>query len=107
MVSTALFQSGVLTRNSLLQAQISNGGDTVNLPFWLGMPPRQLGGLIYLMKPKHHLYDQPSTNTKVDVIVSNVQPVMIVKDSGDDERHFDYRRPERSTAQWGDPLWNH
>jgi hypothetical protein len=34
MTSTALFQSGVLTPNALMQAQLSMGGDTLNIPAW-------------------------------------------------------------------------
>ncbi|HKU25850.1 MAG TPA: hypothetical protein VJQ54_10290 [Candidatus Sulfotelmatobacter sp.] len=34
MVSTALFQSGVLVPNALMQSEVSAGGDTVNVPFW-------------------------------------------------------------------------
>jgi hypothetical protein len=34
MVSTALFQSGVLVPNALMQAQLSMGGDVLNIPAW-------------------------------------------------------------------------
>ena len=34
MTSTALFTSGVLVGNALMEAEISNGGNSVNVPFW-------------------------------------------------------------------------
>jgi hypothetical protein len=34
MTSTALFQSGVLVPNALMQAEIGAGGNTLNVPFW-------------------------------------------------------------------------
>lgn len=34
MVSTALFQSGVLVPNALMQSQLGMGGDILNIPFW-------------------------------------------------------------------------
>jgi hypothetical protein len=34
MTSTALFQSGVLVPNALMQVEVSAGGNTVNVPFW-------------------------------------------------------------------------
>ncbi len=49
MVSTALFQSGVLVGNSLMQAQLGMGGDLLNIPAWNDLsspadyhPPPQL-----------------------------------------------------------------
>lgn len=37
MTSTALFQSGVLTENPVLTAQLSQGGNIVNFPAWLDL----------------------------------------------------------------------
>jgi hypothetical protein len=37
MTSTALFQSGVLVDSPILTAQLSMGGDIVNLPSWLDL----------------------------------------------------------------------
>lgn len=34
MVSTALFQSGVLVPNALMSAQLAQGGDVLNIPAW-------------------------------------------------------------------------
>jgi hypothetical protein len=34
MTSTALFQSGVLIPHPLMEAEISSGGNTINIPFW-------------------------------------------------------------------------
>ena len=34
MTSTALFQSGVLVPNALMQSQLSMGGDVLNIPAW-------------------------------------------------------------------------
>jgi hypothetical protein len=34
MTSTALFQSGVLVRNPLMEAQLGSGGDILNIPAW-------------------------------------------------------------------------
>lgn len=34
MTSTALFQSGVLVPNPIMESEISVGGNTVNVPFW-------------------------------------------------------------------------
>jgi len=38
MVSTALFRSGVLVPNALMESQISAGGDTLNVLFWGNLP---------------------------------------------------------------------
>jgi len=37
MTSTALFRSGVLVPNPLMRAQLGDGGDTLNIPFWLDL----------------------------------------------------------------------
>jgi hypothetical protein len=37
MTSTALFQSGVLVENAILNAQLPGGGNTLNLPAWLDL----------------------------------------------------------------------
>lgn len=42
-------------------------------------------GFIYLLKAKYKMYDQASSNTKVDVAVNAPQAVMIVTDHGTDE----------------------
>jgi hypothetical protein len=34
MTSTALYESGVLVANPLMEAEVSAGGNTVNVPFW-------------------------------------------------------------------------
>jgi hypothetical protein len=34
MTSTALYQSGVLIPHPMMEAEISNGGNTLNVPFW-------------------------------------------------------------------------
>jgi hypothetical protein len=34
MTSTALFQSGVLVKNPLMEAQLGSGGDILNIPAW-------------------------------------------------------------------------
>ena len=46
MVSTALFQSGVLVPNALMQAQLSMGGDVLNVPAWNDLvSPADPGGV--------------------------------------------------------------
>lgn len=42
-------------------------------------------GLIYLLKAKFKMYDQPGSSVKVDVPITTVQSVMVVKDHGTDE----------------------
>ncbi|HEX4286119.1 MAG TPA: hypothetical protein VHZ28_13575 [Terracidiphilus sp.] len=37
MTSTALFASGVLVPNQLMQSQLGEGGDTLNIPSWLDL----------------------------------------------------------------------
>ena len=34
LVSTALFQSGVLVENGLIAARLANGSNNFNIPFW-------------------------------------------------------------------------
>jgi hypothetical protein len=34
MTSTALFRSGVLVTNPLMKAELSAGGNTLNIPLW-------------------------------------------------------------------------
>jgi len=46
MVSTALFQSGVLVGNPLMQAQLGMGGDILNIPAWNDLSsPADPGGV--------------------------------------------------------------
>lgn len=42
-------------------------------------------GLIYLLKAKFKMYDQPSSNQRIDVAVNAPQSVLVVKDHGSDE----------------------
>ncbi len=45
MTSTALFQSGVLIGNALMEAQITNGGHLLNIPSWADLvSPADPGG---------------------------------------------------------------
>jgi len=47
---------------------------------------KNCAGMIYLLKSKFKMYDQPSSNQKIDVAVNNQPPqVLIVKDHGSDE----------------------
>jgi hypothetical protein len=46
MTSTALYQSGVLVPNALMNAQLSQGGDTLNIPAWNDLlSPADPGGV--------------------------------------------------------------
>jgi hypothetical protein len=45
MVSSALFQSGVLVPNALMQEKVSTGGNALNIPFWGDLlSPADAGG---------------------------------------------------------------
>jgi hypothetical protein len=41
LVSTALFQSGVVTKNGLIAAQLQAGAESFNVPFWADLKLRR------------------------------------------------------------------
>lgn len=43
-------------------------------------------GLIYLLKAKFKMYDQPSSSQKIDVAVNTAPPVLVVRSHGSDEQ---------------------
>ncbi|MGA7523484.1 MAG: hypothetical protein WBW84_13585 [Acidobacteriaceae bacterium] len=51
----------------------------------MGLAGKNCGGLIFLMKAKFGLFDVPQSGTKVDVAVNVPQPVLLVRDFGDDK----------------------
>jgi hypothetical protein len=78
MTSTALFRSGVLVPNPLMRAQLGDGGDTLNIRFWLDLvspaDPRGVGPAMlahYFQIPEREVgtkaVPDPRTSVAVDV----------------------------------------
>jgi len=76
MTSTALFRSGVLVPNPLMRAQLGQGGDTLNIPFWLdlvspadpsGVEPFRLGAI---EKQPENLRNQGPCHTSLEYLLA-------------------------------------
>lgn len=62
-------------------------------------------GFLYLLKAKFKMYDQPSSNQKIDVKVENQpQPVLVVKDYGTDEEWAAKAAEQQRRLVSGEPL---